>query len=1357
MGHGPGRRRKGKSNSTIRSDAMDDAASVASIGIRDPRAASAIIRGYEYQIYRSVVEWLKLGPDEELYLERGEDLERRSPKGIRHDQVRDRQSDVSLGRADVLTSLKHFWRRRFALPRPTFRFITTGAVCIERRQPFGPTTAGIELWRNAAMLPTDEAAADVLRLRDYLIGREKLDLGIRAFLQAASAEEIHREIITRFDWITSEPQADSMESEAKELLAAFGSKYFRLPRNYAEQLFSRLVKEALEVAARDPQRPLTRADLFAIFEHQYVRTITVADFEAELQKAVEGLLPQAEARTFLFKYVITDPPPVPSRYTRRKVLYDSVREAFKHNTSIILSGAAGVGKSALAKDITSTLAGSWKWVNLREVPQGDIAGFIVQVERELLAVSELRFLVIDDLDIASVRGRVRDALSRLAAVLAQRNGRLIITTSSEIAADILPGLNLSGMETIRVPPYDGAEVLWLLRLYTDDPAALGTATEALLLTTSGNPTLVDAWLAHFEATGFDLTALLHAEKPPAVLSVERQTRNAISLLAKDARDMLYRVSVAVVPLERERVLELGLFEPAIGEPGIALDAIIGSWLEVVNEAGALRRSPLIADLATNALGIERALQFEYNVVDVLIRREKLLSTDLAGILYHGIRGSHEHGVVIVLAALLQTDEETIRSAAHAAPFFVRPQLGDNVQSFSAAGRLVIRVAQFRMATLLGQFDDARAIVGAFDAEFPATEVHAVARFRFLGYITVFGNQPIADRLHHALRWVREAESSRAVAAIVERAPKRRLGDMGSAGMASSMVLVRVRSFSDLDAFVEALRQADRTEGRRFLAWLADEDFALRGLFGALRVTEFDRDEPQWERLIEALLNFAALLACLDLPNVAVHVHSEISRIRSEQLKDPAAGLRDIELAISGLGRQPGLESARALALFLLGDNERAYSIWSAVLPALRATDRDVQPSMDAREAAIAAGKLGRFGDAERWLTWASERLSDQHFQPMRVAYRFDAAFAAWKDRRDDDALAHLVTVLPRMQALERTGDRFAFATFKRIGHVLAWMGRPDQLRHRAYHEPTIGDASHVDDEIPRDRVRPTRFVDIVEAACEFEFQAGTSSLLFDTYRDELKPREPIDAPIGGDRVGLGWRLRRFELQDLAEHVVSIADAMTQFSRESGQVLTPGLLYGLVDAIALVALLAALSENASDELILQWSLTYRRAGYNSTARRLERAIELRDNTGRRSRAVLEGIQKPQNAQEHESRILAAIVYGTNPHVVPSLLVVCVHYWIDAVQNATPMLGVAEALTRIVDVALTRTVNDGTQFTNPRKNLPILKEALASRERPWQKFRTIALTLAVATGRNTPREIEETLTKLADEERKSLESR
>jgi hypothetical protein len=148
----------------------------------DPkRQADALFRGCEYQVWQTVSAWLRLGPDEMLFVEGAEDFDVLAPDAAVTTQIKNKVQPVSLRSKDVQDATSHYWKLRTSHfgKRIYLRFLTRGTIVQEQGAPFGDGVAGLGLWMRPKI--TDEqskALADFLGTLDG-IGGDLKQLRIR--------------------------------------------------------------------------------------------------------------------------------------------------------------------------------------------------------------------------------------------------------------------------------------------------------------------------------------------------------------------------------------------------------------------------------------------------------------------------------------------------------------------------------------------------------------------------------------------------------------------------------------------------------------------------------------------------------------------------------------------------------------------------------------------------------------------------------------------------------------------------------------------------------------------------------------------------------------------------------------------------------------------------------------------------------------------------------------------------------------------------------------------------------------------------------------------------------------------------
>ena len=200
------------------------------------RRASAAIRGFIYQFWRTVEAWIDLDAEEVLYVEGAEDFDRVRARTadahseatsvqIRHDA---RSGVLTLGASKAIAALGHYWQTRTQNPhrRITYQYVTTMAVGTERdgvEAGLHQGERGLELWRACADASDSGSVAEGLtRLRTYLLSRQTLDPSVASFIQSAPSDQFHRDLVAPFEWVTEEPGLEEIREAVLDKLVALG-------------------------------------------------------------------------------------------------------------------------------------------------------------------------------------------------------------------------------------------------------------------------------------------------------------------------------------------------------------------------------------------------------------------------------------------------------------------------------------------------------------------------------------------------------------------------------------------------------------------------------------------------------------------------------------------------------------------------------------------------------------------------------------------------------------------------------------------------------------------------------------------------------------------------------------------------------------------------------------------------------------------------------------------------------------------------------------------------------------------------------------------------------------------------------
>jgi hypothetical protein len=185
------------------------------------REAVATIEAYDYQIWRTLEQWLMLGPDEVLYLECAEDFDVCSETQSQTNQVKSSPRDISFASEDVQDAIHNYWnlvKDNPEAPSLKMRFLTRGGVRLERPARFDGRK-GLHVWASAAA-GSDEDAVLLAQELPKLLKRH--DSGVVAFLANASASALRERLFKRIDWVVNEPHIDQIIGIVERLTLDYG-------------------------------------------------------------------------------------------------------------------------------------------------------------------------------------------------------------------------------------------------------------------------------------------------------------------------------------------------------------------------------------------------------------------------------------------------------------------------------------------------------------------------------------------------------------------------------------------------------------------------------------------------------------------------------------------------------------------------------------------------------------------------------------------------------------------------------------------------------------------------------------------------------------------------------------------------------------------------------------------------------------------------------------------------------------------------------------------------------------------------------------------------------------------------------
>lgn len=407
-------------------------------------------RGYVYQVWISIYQWLALTVNEVLFVEIAEDTARASAEAINLSQVRQVAASISLNTAPARAALSNFWAHVTANPgrAVSFQYITTGDIAVEQGGEFDPGEPGIVVWEKAK---TDAQAAS--RIHEYLKTKaDQLTPELAAFLNTADSQAVQDRLIRPFTWNPNFLDENQLEEQVEERIYACGHsmQMGRLPQ---DRILA--VKHALFAFAT---KASTTGNLRSLSQRQLTEVVTEATTVRMPLQEIHRLRTSAGTDSH-----IVAPPPAIDWITPSQALeswpktlgngHEIERPEFasiearivETDKSVnLLLGEPGSGKSALLAKLSGSLSEKGiKHLSIKAdlIPKGirSLDELVIGLEgRSLIdavrdvASSEKFVVLIDQLDaVCSLVDQHTDRLNLLVAFLQAlgRAGKIHVVTS----------------------------------------------------------------------------------------------------------------------------------------------------------------------------------------------------------------------------------------------------------------------------------------------------------------------------------------------------------------------------------------------------------------------------------------------------------------------------------------------------------------------------------------------------------------------------------------------------------------------------------------------------------------------------------------------------------------------------------------------------------------------------------------------------------------------------------------------------------------------------------------------------------------------------------------------------------------
>ena len=1062
------------------------------------RDAWASIRGYYYQVQVTALRWLALSPNQELFCERGEDIEVISealaagdaPEQIL-EQIKVRDA-LSLRSSEVVSALMRFHETRQLGATPTlFRFVTTAAASTEQNPPFPRGLPGLVAWNLARTrgLAANEVKqfADDTRLVLLNANKprgipDKLAASFRARLSQLDTAGFVAEFVDVVEWALGSDDLPSLQQELRLQLRQTGRA---TSDDDARRQASLLIVHILNLISQPGQKKLASGDvdavlarhvpsgadarILALLESFSNRTAAQLDLiEGQNSKilstltsptsgplqAILGQLERLATQQVVAATAVVDEQPFLHPWVlQRHASVAAITTALTSDRVVILLGATGMGKTTLgAQTFTAWTIQPRHWISFRGRVRGGARTHLIQ---QLL------------LRTGRAAGDAPIEFSRLSAtyVGALRKGLLVLDDLPDLSADssladhiaslaaqIVDGgghilctahrlpddfvhLFPKPVRSLVVAGLALEEIEAVLRLSgIDNPPLDPSMVELILLHTSGHPALVVATARHIRTSA----------------SFDR--RSLTALLSSDVtKGVRVETRRRLRTLLSERARELGDRLSIIGPKfDRSMAFAVGSVPPPLPQCGELldelegicvhaagmnyEFSPLLRDVGVEMLDPVRLRRVHAAIARELLKSGTVTPLQVIDVIVHLISAQKWDD----LKGFAIQIARKIKTKEHAETLALLTSFNRPTfppeSPMPVDARMALRTLQIQVATMADR--STTWLLADLRQMTGQVTPTAGANAAFLAWVLV---GPLSSSAPAALR----IEGSLRAMQLAGLQPRQiSEGLQGTIELLIWTAIPSLRAPADTDAFIDALLgMSDREFQRAFSAAEVSkgiELIVLKSIEGEMALPSIERN---WSRPLGRLERLAEKGRTANVGVVVDAAEREMVTIWSDHLQRSDDAMR---LMLAGINEKSGTEQMRRhhlLGGLLLhqGRLSEALDHFDLALEGPRAED-NLTFGDAARSAAEVAAKQSDWPRAIAYAIRAIRPLRASRLPYEALDMTTELAWLHWQagdKRRAVAALNRVVRWLRRNEDVAAPRHR---ESFRKAGMLLGWLG-----------------------------------------------------------------------------------------------------------------------------------------------------------------------------------------------------------------------------------------------------------------------------------------------------------------------------
>ena len=1097
----------------------------------EARQAIDSLRGYAYQIYQSLLAWLRLKSDEVLFLEVAEDYATVLDGDINATQVKHSSDAITLRSPSVHQAMHSLLRFQAENKQKTVSvsFLSTQNSGKEKKTEFPGGVSGIEYWRKATREKTD-----VGPLRDFFLSLN-IQGPLREFFESSSDSEIKERMLRRISWDLGAPNLEASINAIDQMLIDLGEKQGLTPGESVAAR-TRLGGFILERITTSNDRRLTRADLLRCFESIAMVQVPAAQIRRSLGGLAGFGIDQSDTTSSMVAPdLLTNPDQLKlSPYiANRADLVSSLDRSLNDDGILWLHGSSGLGKTTLAKQIALGSEQKWAILSFR-----DCLNDFVQANTRLRAAQLVSYqghvggLILDDLPSNGLR-ELETQLTLLFNFAAS-NGICIIVTSNLASPNRLSDqIDNAQIVNTAVPYLQISDVGEIVKSQGGDPSKWAQPIHTFC--SQGHPLLVSARVKGLARRDWQASALDELFQEPKEVIEEKEfiRRQIVHELSEAERALIYRCSVFLGGAFDKRLLfALADVQPTLGMPGELLDSLKGPWIET--SGAKLTLSPIISDSGKYILSEEENQTLVTAAIDELINRNPFPAEFLNFFFIQSLSCKHIEGLNWLALAVTTASDENLRLISENLSIMTGLVADKPLIESDPGTEALLRLAQLLVCLTLSENKNTEEIIRlCHSAADLVPEPSAGIAIKIASLAKALMHDEPGLSVGQWLQMIEElgflAEEAAAAGSITDPAtffdP-----ELGERSAEQFLFVFRSAKLGTVEELLSLLKHLDvmRVERRTFLMKVFDlPEISLKTMVNSAWLSEHRAgsiDGTSANESYEAACRIA--LGWKDI-NLAAECLVVQAVMLDEYTNDPEAALRLIAEAPTELAGHPVLQRQHGKILYRNDKYQEALEILEACAENLKG-DAPTERVFAFREAGICAAEINDFQRASSLFLRAYDEASQiSGLEALTAGLLADKAYIELKGGDSEAFINDLASALEiREGFIGNEGLQEKFCTLI-LGHLmLVVLGEivPDR-----WHDPNMtiryGGCSNTD---PSEELmnRPVPAIELTWAIlAQLELILDTPT---DVWRNrvgigEQRPLKAFDASLMRERVAHGIR------------------------------------------------------------------------------------------------------------------------------------------------------------------------------------------------------------------------------------------